>query len=79
MLSPQLLVATGHRRQHAAPVAGGLQNKIYILGRFNNPPTGDSTNQIWEFTPGTNVWQQMGSVLPVALGYIPTATIGNLI
>ena len=56
-----------------------FSNKIYILGGFDNPPTGNSTNQIWEFTPTTNVWVQMNSVLPVALGYIPTATIGNLI
>ena len=56
-----------------------FSNKLYILGGFDNPPTGNSTNQIWEFTPTTNVWVQMNSVLPVALGYIPTATIGNLI
>jgi N-acetylneuraminic acid mutarotase len=56
-----------------------LSNQLYILGGFDNPPTGNSTNQIWQFTPTTNVWQQMGSTLPVALGYIPTAAIGNLI
>jgi hypothetical protein len=56
-----------------------FSNKLYILGGFDNPPTGNSTNQIWEFTPGTNVWVQKGATLPVALGYIPTTTIGNLI
>ena len=56
-----------------------FNNKLYILGGFDNPPTGNSTNQIWEFTPTTNVWVQKSSLLPVALGYIPTATIGNLI
>lgn len=56
-----------------------LSNKLYILGGFDNPPTGNSTDQIWEFTPGTNVWMQKGATLPVALGYIPTATIGSLI
>ena len=56
-----------------------FSNKIYILGGFDNPPTGNSTDQIWEFTPGTNAWVLKGTTLPVALGYIPTATIGNLI
>jgi hypothetical protein len=56
-----------------------FNNKFYILGGFNTPPTGDSTDEIWEFTPGTNVWQQKNTTLPVTLGYIPTATIGNLI
>jgi N-acetylneuraminic acid mutarotase len=56
-----------------------FNNKLYILGGFNNPPNGDSTNQIWEFTPTANTWAQKNTVLPVALGYIPTTTIGNLI
>src|SRR6266513_5651489 len=54
-------------------------NELFILGGFDNPPSGNSTNQIWQFTPTTNVWVQKGATLPVALGYIPTATIGNLI
>jgi hypothetical protein len=56
-----------------------FNNKLYILGGFNMPPTGDSTDQIWEFTPTANTWVQKGATLPVALGYIPTTTIGNLI
>jgi plastocyanin/N-acetylneuraminic acid mutarotase len=56
-----------------------FNNKLYILGGFNNPPTGDSTNQIWEFTPGSNIWVQKTAVLPVPLCYIPAATIGSQI
>jgi len=33
-----------------------FQNKLYILGGFNNPVA--MTDQIWEFTPTTNVWVQ---------------------
>jgi N-acetylneuraminic acid mutarotase len=55
-----------------------FQNKLYILGGFNIPG-GVSTNQIWEFTPTTNVWVQKAAVLPVPLSYIPTTTIGTLI
>jgi plastocyanin len=54
-----------------------FQNKLYILGGFNINVA--MTNQIWEFTPGTNAWVQKTAVLPVARGYIPTATIGTLI
>jgi hypothetical protein len=46
-------------------------NKLYILGGFRID-TG-MTNQIWEFTPTTNVWVLKNAVLPVARGYIPTA------
>jgi hypothetical protein len=52
-------------------------NKLYILGGFRIN-TG-MIDTIWEFTPGTNVWVQKSAVLPVALGYIPTAAIGNFI
>src|SRR6266545_434124 len=75
-------VAGGDWPPGASTLPGGwsvFNNKLYILGGFDNPPTGNSTNQIWEFTPTTNVWVQKSSLLPVALGYIPTATIGNLI
>ena len=54
-----------------------FQNKLYILGGFNINVA--MTNQIWEFTPGTNAWVQKAAVLPVARGYIPTTTIGTLI
>jgi N-acetylneuraminic acid mutarotase len=56
-----------------------FNNKFYILGGFDNPPTGNSTNQIWEFTPGINAWMQKSAVLPVPRAYIPTTTIGSLI
>jgi hypothetical protein len=55
-----------------------FQNKLYILGGFDIP-NGIATNQIWEFTPGTNAWVQKAAVLPVPLGYIPTTTIGSFI
>jgi len=55
-----------------------FQNKLYILGGFDIP-NGIATNQIWEFTPGTNAWVQKAAVLPVARGYIPTTTIGSII
>jgi hypothetical protein len=50
-------------------------NKLYILGGFDNPPTGNSTNQIWEFTPNPPGWVQKNSLLPVPRSYIPTASI----
>ena len=53
-----------------------FNNKLYILGGFNNPV--GVTDQIWEFTPPTT-WVQKAAVLPVPLGYIPTTTIGSLI
>ena len=37
------------------------------------------TDQIWRFTPGTNVWVIQGTTLPVPRGYIPTTTILNSI
>src|SRR5947207_3166720 len=43
------------------------------------PPTGNSTNQIWEFTPSPAGWVQKTSLLPVPRSYIPTTTIGSLI
>src|SRR6266545_310622 len=54
-----------------------FQNKLYILGGYQ--PFVGMVDLIWEFTPGTNVWVQKNAVLPVALGYIPTTTIGTLI
>ena len=55
-----------------------FSNKLYILGGFDTV-AGNATSQIWEFTPGTNVWVQKAAVLPVPRGYIPTTTIGSLI
>ena len=53
-----------------------LGNKIYILGGFNVNVSMD--DRIWEFTPPSS-WVQKSTTLPTQLGYLPTATIGNLI
>jgi hypothetical protein len=61
-------------------VPGGFSvfnNKLYILGGGIFP--GGLINQIWEFTPTTNVWVQKSAVLPVPLAFIPTTTIGSRI
>jgi len=55
-------------------------NKLYVFGGFTINV--GMTTQIWEFDPaaaaGTR-WTLKTAVLPVALGYIPTARIGSLI
>ena len=51
-------------------------NKLYIVGGFKINV--QMTSEIWEFTPGTNTWVQKAS-LPVERGYVPVATVGNLI
>ena len=48
-------------------------NKLYIFGGFKINTA--MTNQIWEFTPTTNVWVLKNAVLPVARGYIPTLAV----
>jgi len=50
-----------------------FNNKFYILGGFRINTA--MTNQIWEFTPTTNVWVLKNAMLPVARGYIPTMAI----
>jgi N-acetylneuraminic acid mutarotase len=55
-----------------------FSNKLYIFGGFDIP-NGIGIDQIWEFTPSSASWVQKNTVLPVPLGYIPTATIGSLI
>jgi len=52
-------------------------NKLYILGGFKINTS--MTDEIWEFTPGTNTWVQKSSHLGAQLGYVPTTTIGNKI
>jgi Kelch motif len=54
-----------------------FNNKLYILGGFRINTA--MTNQIWEFTPTTNVWTLKNAVLPVARGYIPTAAFYNFV
>lgn len=64
-------------------VPGGfavMQNKLYILGGLT---VGSGvTNRIFEFAPGNSIgsqWTQKAAILPVALGFVPATTIGNLI
>lgn len=54
-----------------------FNNKLYILGGFRINTA--MTNQIWEFTPTTNMWVLKDAVLPVPRGYIPTVTYFNVI
>ena len=54
-----------------------FNNKLYIVGGFRINTA--MTNQIWEFTPTTNVWGLKDAVLPVARGFIPTATYFDFI
>src|SRR6267154_4238151 len=74
-------VATNWPPGDASTLPGGItvfNNTIYILGGFdvlNNV----STDQIWAFTPNPAGWMKKNTHLPVALAYIPTATIGSLI
>lgn len=64
-------------------VPGGyavVENKLYILGGLSIG--NEVTNRIFEFTPGNSVgsqWAQKAATLPVAMAYIPTTAIGNLI
>src|SRR5206468_7446638 len=52
-------------------------NKLYVFGGFNiNIGMVDT---IYEFTPSPAGWVLKNAHLPVALGYIPTTTIGNFI
>ena len=52
-------------------------NKLYTFGGFKINTS--MTDEIWEFTPGTNTWVQKSSHLGAQLGYVPTTTIGNKI
>ena len=57
-----------------------FQNKLYILGGFTIGGAG--LNSIYQFDPTAAVgskWVLKSAVLPVALAYVPTTTIGTLI
>jgi N-acetylneuraminic acid mutarotase len=57
-----------------------FNNKLYIFGGFTINVA--MSNQIWVFDPnaaaGTR-WTLKAAVLPTQVGYVPVATIGNLI
>ena len=58
-----------------------FQNKLYILGGFTVTPIG-ALSSIYEFDPTLGVgakWVLKSAVLPVAVAYAPTTTIGTLI
>ena len=58
-----------------------FQNKLYILGGFTITPAA-ALNAIYEFDPTLGVgakWTLKTAVLPVAVAYAPTTTIGTLI
>src|SRR5262249_36467753 len=52
-------------------------NNMYILGGFEINVAMD--DNIWQFDPVALVWTHKNAHLPTQLGYIPQATIGNLI
>ncbi|HEX4668149.1 MAG TPA: Ig-like domain-containing protein [Chthoniobacterales bacterium] len=52
-----------------------FDNKLYILGGFNINV--GMVDKIYEFNPSPANWVLKSAVLPTALGYIPTATIGS--
>jgi cell division septation protein DedD len=54
-----------------------FHNKLYILGGFRINT--EMINTIWEFSPNPAGWVQKNAVLPVPLGYIPTAAVCDLI
>jgi hypothetical protein len=58
-----------------------FQNKLYILGGFTIAPA-TALNTIYQFDPTLGVgakWTLKSAVLPVAVAYAPTTTIGTLI
>jgi len=54
-----------------------FNNNMYILGGFNVNVSMD--DNIWQFDPAALTWTNKTAHLPTPLGYIPQATIGNLI
>ena len=76
-------VATDPWTPGATTLPGGTavyNNKLYVLGGFEINV--GMTTAIWEYDParaaGTR-WALKTAVLPTALGYIPSATVGNFI
>jgi hypothetical protein len=57
-----------------------FNNKLYVFGGFTIGV--GMTDQIWEFDPAAlagSRWTQKAATLPVQMGYIPTALVGNTI
>ncbi len=55
-------------------------NKLYIIGGFNINV--GMSSQIWQFDPAAapgSKWSLKTATLPVPLGYVPAAAIGNMI
>ena len=61
-------------------IPGGFSvfnNNMYILGGFEINVAMD--DNIWQFDPVALTWTHKNAHLPTQLGYVPQATIGNLI
>jgi hypothetical protein len=54
-----------------------FQNNLYVLGGFSINV--NMVDDIWQFDPAGLTWTHKAAHLPVALGYVPTCTIGSLI
>jgi N-acetylneuraminic acid mutarotase len=57
-----------------------FNNRLYVVGGFTIGV--GMTDQIWEFDPAAlagSRWTQKAATLPVQMGYIPTALVGNTI
>lgn len=54
-----------------------FNNNLYILGGFSISV--GMVSDIWQFNPTGPAWTHKTALLPVALGYVPTCTIGSLI
>ncbi len=61
--------------------AAVYNNKLFVFGGFVISP-GAMTDKIWQFDPAAAAgsrWTQKTALLPVPVGYVPCATIGNKI
>jgi hypothetical protein len=54
-----------------------FQNNLYVLGGFSINV--NMVDDIWQFDPVGLTWTHKSTHLPVALGYVPTCTIGSLV